>query len=531
MNRYQKLSVQGRGLLLYLPSSYGTSPEARYPVAYVQDGGELFEACLNQLELLFRQGRLPELILVGVESPDRNNDYTPWPAVSLLESYPDFGGHGRAYVDELADIVKLYIDTNYRTLPDAANTAIIGGSFGGLISMFAGYWRPDTFGRLGLLSTSFWYKGVLDYVLEQPALAEHIRIYMSVGDCEGIYKKNAQQNMVPYTKRAHAAWLAKDGDARRIRFELTEGGTHDLYCMATHFPEALAFLFAEGEAGASDRAVKELAYTISGTRQWSMHARRTGREYRIFVYVPSAPPPEQGYPVLYTLDGNASFGSLAEAVRLQGRPPRGFEPCVVVAIGYPSDQPIVSDRRFFDYTEKGDSSKLPARPDGSAWPETGGASEFLAFIEEELKPAVERRFHIDRERQSLFGHSLGGWFALYVLTERPEAFSAYIAGSPSIWWNGSTLLDRLPIALARLPKRAPIALYIGIGSEEKPSMVEEAEQLHLLLQPYEEQGLLRLAYRKFENEGHVSVIHPLISGLLRFIMQKEGATYGVNAAH
>jgi Predicted hydrolase of the alpha/beta superfamily len=519
MNKYHREQAAGRGLLIYVPPSYYTSSAKSYSVAYVQDGGELFDSCLNQLEHLFHQGKLQEMILIGVETSARNHDYTPWPAAALLEGKPPFGGKGRAYVDELADVIKPYIDGAYRTKQGPEHTAIIGGSLGALIAMFAGYWRPDVFGRLGLLSPSFWYEGVLSYVQEQPALADAVRVYMSVGSCEGIYKRNVQQNMVPYTKMAHEAWRAKDADAGRLRFVLAEGDTHDLHCMAKRFPEALAWLFP----AQNDVTLEKTVFTIPGTDTWVMHAARTGREYRIFTYVPTGPSPAEGYPVVYSLDGNASFGSIAEAMRLQARPPHGFEPAIVVGIGYYSDAAIVSGPRFYDYTEQADPSRLPARPDGSAWPETGGADEFLSFIEEELKPALERRLPINRKRQALFGHSLGGWFALHVLNVRPDAFSAYIAGSPSVWWNGSVILDRLPVSLQRLQTAGgldAISLYIGVGSEEKPSMVADSVRLYEMLQPFQAEGL-RLKYRAFEGEGHVSVVHPMISDMLRFLLRGE----------
>jgi predicted alpha/beta superfamily hydrolase len=520
MNKYNREQAAGRNLLIYLPPSYHTSPEVHYPVAYIQDGGELFDSCLNQLEHLFFQGKLQELILVGVESSNRNHDYTPWPAAALLEGKPSLDGEGRLYVNELADVIKPYIDGLYRTRPGAEDTAVIGGSLGALIAMFAGYWRPEVFGRLGLISPSFWYEGVLHYVEEQPALAAHLRVFMSVGSFEGIYKNNAQQNMVSYTKQAHELWRVKDGDARRLRFVLAEGDTHDLHCMTKRFPEALAWLFPIVSPLPME---KMAAFMIPGTNAWIMHAERTGREYRIFTYVPAGQPPEEGFPIIYSLDGNASFSSLAEAMRLQSRPPHGFEPAIIVGIGYESDDPIVTGPRFYDYTEKADPVKLPARPSRTEWPETGGADAFLAFIEEELKPALERMFPIDRTRQALFGHSLGGWFTLHVLAERPEAFSTYIAGSPSVWWNGAIILDRLPSSLQRLRQvgeLSAISLYIGVGSGEKPSMVADSERLHELLKPYEAEGL-RLQYRAFEGEGHVSVIHPMISDMLRFFLRKE----------
>lgn len=523
MNHYKRITVNGRNMVVYLPPSYKTDPHRCFPVAYVQDGGELIDHCTNQLEHLYVQGELEEAILVGIEPYNRNDEYTPWPAEPLLSSYPAFGGNGRSYVDEVADVLKPFMDENYRTKPEPRHTAMIGGSFGGLISLFAGCWRPDTFGRLGLLSASFWYEGVLDFVREHAAFADQVRIFMSVGSCEGIYKQTVQKDMVSNTLKAHSLLLEKGLSAGQMQFVVEEGGTHDAVFMAMQFPSALKWLFGDRAADALvEPAEKATDYIIPGTTQWTMHARNTGREYRLFISVPATPPPEKGYPVLYALDGNASFGSLTEAMRLQGRPPRGFQPSLIVSIGYDSDEPIVTNRRFYDYTEPTDHAVLPTRPDGSPWPETGGADAFLDFIENELKPAIERRYPIDRERQSLFGHSLGGLFALHVLVAKPYAFHNYIAGSPSIWWNNHRLLERAARLGTELERGGGPALLIGVGSEEKPMMVEDAERIYQLLLPYQATTGLRLTKRVFQGEGHVSVIPPLISCMLRFISEQEG---------
>lgn len=248
MNRYQQLVVENRELTLYLPPSYQGS-DRFYPVAYVQDRGDSFMDCLNYLEHLFTIGQLDELILVGISPVNRNYEYTPWPAEALLEGSPPFGGQGRAYVDEVADVIKTYIDSQYRTLPEPEHTAIIGGSFGGLISLFAGYWRPETFGRIGMLSASLWYEGVLDFIKQQGKLPASMRVFMSVGQLEGAYKKNAQKNMFPYNVEAHRFWIEKGMSQQRLQLAIDPDGTHDAVFMARRFPDALQWLFVKEEAG------------------------------------------------------------------------------------------------------------------------------------------------------------------------------------------------------------------------------------------------------------------------------------------
>lgn len=524
MRRIHNVQVSGRELNVFLPPSY-LAADRHYPVAYVQDDGDLFSCCYNYIDHLVAQGELTEIILVGIPSHERNREYTPWPAESLVQGLPTFDGMGSAYVQELADVIKPAIDSRYRTLPDAANTAIMGASLGGLISLFAGFWRPEVFGRLGLLSASFWYDGVMSFLRERQAPSCTQRIFMSVGDCEGIYKTNAQRNMVVSTKEVHAIWLEKGFPEQQLRFALTEGGTHDLLYMAQQFPQALQWLFGtkensgdghEGEALVPFRRVT-CRFDIPNTLHFSIRAKATGREYRIFLSIPPVPPPAEGYPVLYVLDGNAVFGSVTEAMRLQSREPHGIEPQVIVGIGYDADVPMVTNERFYDYTEAADASELPVRRDDSAWPKTGGIEDFISFIEEELKAAIERQCPIDRSRQGIVGHSLGGYFALYVLFTRPEAFQTYIAGSPSIWWKNHSLLKKWPAVEQRLlQKEIHAALLIAVGAEEKAGLVADAEEMVAKLLPYQGDHF-QVSFRKMEGEGHVSVLHPMISEIMRFI--------------
>ncbi|GKU78149.1 alpha/beta hydrolase [Paenibacillus sp. L3-i20] len=524
MNHFEKKTVENRELVIYLPPSYHYDSTRTYPVAYVQDGGGLFQNVTNQLDHLMITEKLQQVIMIGVKSHDRNVEYTPWTASALLNSYPAFGGKGREYIDELADVVKPFIDEHYRTKPNAEHTAIIGGSFGGLISLFAGYWRPDTFGLLGLLSASFWFQDVLPFMKKQAGLSHELRIYMSVGDCEGIYKQNIQRNMVNQTIEASALITEQGFPANKFHFELQAGGTHDWLYMAENYLKALKWLFLNEDVANKSLAIDTAPHTrwtdefsIPHTRHLIMRAKQTGREYRIFLWLPQTEAPEEGFPVIYALDGNASFGSLAEAMRLQGRKPHGIEPQVIVAIGYDSDDPIVSQQRFFDYTLAALPEELPQRPDGSEWPETGGADAFSTFIEEQLKPEIEQIIPINKKRQSLFGHSLGGFFTLYTLFTKPEAFSSYIAGSPSIWWKKHELIKKWSSVAGKWHgSQYGAELLVVVGSEEKRGMVEDAKQLYELLLPYSGDKFV-VTYREVEGEGHITVLPPLINQLLRFI--------------
>ncbi|QIB34857.1 alpha/beta hydrolase [Ancylobacter pratisalsi] len=195
-----------------------------------------------------------------------------------------------------------------------------------------------------------------------------------------------------------------------------------------------------------------------------------GAPYRIFVALPRTPAPAGGFPVVYMLDANAGFASLVEVMRRGAVRPQatGIEEAVIVGIGYP-DGDDHRARRSFDYTA-GPSREAPGHgapgPDGAQ----GGAQErrfggrdgFLGFIENTLKPRIATLAAIDTARQTLFGHSLAGWFTLDVMTRDTDAFATYVAVSPSIWWDEARLIEGLGALTGR-----PVRLALMVGEWEQ----------------------------------------------------------------
>lgn len=99
------------------------------------------------------------------------------------------------------------------------------------------------------------------------------------------------------------------------------------------------------------------------------------------------------------------------------------------------------------------------RPEGKV----GGAEQFLSFIGEELLPSIDRTYRT-RPTRILIGHSLGGLFASYALLNRPELFKAYIAISPSLWWDNQALADEA-VNFGANHKDLQTAMYVTMGSE------------------------------------------------------------------
>lgn len=191
-----------------------------------------------------------------------------------------------------------------------------------------------------------------------------------------------------------------------------------------------------------------------------------GAPYRIIVATPAAPAPTGGYPVIYVVDGNAWTGLVSEIIRtnletgIQSR----VEPAVVVGIGYPIAEAFDLKRRSFDFT----SPATPGHPDPDVLPgPNGGDITLMNFIDNTVKPVIEARFPINRTRQTLIGHSLGGLFTLESLFARPRSFQTYVALSPSIWWNNRTLLRQAQAFLAKPGHPAKLRVFLSVGDLEQ----------------------------------------------------------------
>jgi predicted alpha/beta superfamily hydrolase len=207
---------------------------------------------------------------------------------------------------------------------------------------------------------------------------------------------------------------------------------------------------------------------IPDTIQFDLAPRSGGAPYRIFLRVPAGVQPPQGWPVLYLLDANAMIATVADILRVQAAYPlgTGIADGVVVGIGYPTEAAYDSVRRSWDMGPPPGQVYPPHTPGGPDV-RTGGADEFLAFIEDELKPEIDRRVMVDRQRQAIFGHSFGGLFVLHALFRRPSAFSAWVSASPAIWWEGAGIVAAAERFLAQGEIEPPGRVLLQAGEYEQ----------------------------------------------------------------
>ena len=224
---------------VYVPPNYHTSKK-KFPVIYMHDAQNLFDVTtsyagewkidetLNNLYKTTGKG----FIVIAVENggEERINEYTPW----KHEKYG--GGKGAIYIDFLKNTLKPYIDANYRTKKKAKHTAIIGSSLGGLISYYGGLKYPETFGKIGALSTSFWFSNTVEDFTKKYSKNKTSKLYLLVGKKEG---KDVVLNTIKYKKML----LETGFKSKNITSKINPEGTHNEAFWSSAFLEVITWLY------------------------------------------------------------------------------------------------------------------------------------------------------------------------------------------------------------------------------------------------------------------------------------------------
>jgi predicted alpha/beta superfamily hydrolase len=242
-----------RDVIVYTPGIYEKRPDLRFPVLYLEDGQNLFDAATSFIpgmywhvgettDGLLAQGAIQPLIIVGIYNTDKRlAEYTPTRDKKLGGGRAD--KYGRMLVEEL----KPFIEKNYRALPEAANTGLGGSSLGGLLTVYLGLKYPQVFGKLAVLSPSVWWnqRAILDFVASAP-VEFRSRIWLDVGTKEA---SNTLKNVTDL----HDALVQRGWhDNQDIHFEVIPDGQHNEEAWARRVSPFLQFLFPPGDsAGAA----------------------------------------------------------------------------------------------------------------------------------------------------------------------------------------------------------------------------------------------------------------------------------------
>jgi hypothetical protein len=176
-------AVLERSLQVYVPAGAGP-----FPVIYANDGQNLWPGgwrMKDAADAAIADGVHPFLVVAVPNSPERFDEYTH---VADDIGFVT-GGAADSYLGFLVDAVKPFVDARYPTRPGREDTAILGSSLGGLVSLYAGWRYPDVFGAAASFSGTVGWGSigvseatVVDFYADHPA---EVSLYVDSGGGPG----------------------------------------------------------------------------------------------------------------------------------------------------------------------------------------------------------------------------------------------------------------------------------------------------------------------------------------------------------
>ncbi len=251
----------------------------------------------------------------------------------------------------------------------------------------------------------------------------------------------------------------------------------------------------------------------------NIHANSNSKDYEIYVQLPkSYSDTKTAYPLIIVNDTSWAFPITNGAMALMGG--AVVKEAIVVGISYSKgDDRMVSRTR--DYTP----TFSPIDKNGNSSPArmaSGHAKEYVEFIEQQVIPLLKSKYRIDSKKRVFVGHSYGGLLGIYILFKKPQLFTDYIIGSPSLWYDNRVMF-RHEKAFSKTHSRLPVNVAMFVGSLENDyyPMATDLLAMEKQLRSRNYEGF-NLRVEVLQGENHHSVFPSLLSkGLMATLPLKK----------
>jgi predicted alpha/beta superfamily hydrolase len=239
-----------RDVLVYLPPGYRRFSRKDYPVLYLHDGQNVFDAATafagvewgvdETAERLIQKKLIEPLIIVAVANTgeERIHEYAPTRGVidARAKRKKRSRGLARLYGHFLMDELKPFIDRKYRTKREAAFTGLGGSSLGGLATLAIGILYPQAFSRLIVMSPSIWWDDfaiyrLVDSIEQKPP----VKIWLDTGTAEPGWDQARELR----NRLIEKDWKLLDD----LQYLEAKGADHSEAAWAKRVEPALRFLF------------------------------------------------------------------------------------------------------------------------------------------------------------------------------------------------------------------------------------------------------------------------------------------------
>ena len=220
---------------------------------------------------------------------------------------------------------------------------------------------------------------------------------------------------------------------------------------------------------------------------------------------------DKSYPVLYVLDGDKSFGMAKEITDWLSWD-NEIKNIIVVGISYGRGTNIWWEKRTRDYTQFKDTVYY-------YYPNAGGGDNFLSFIKNELFPVINKNYRTKQDSNAIMGLSFGALLSSYVLFTKPDMFKYYIIISPSLFWNGNSILKTESDYFVK-HKELNKTVYMAYGSQDDNDwVIGPTTELIRVIQEHKYESL-NFITQVFKGETHISVYPVALTHGLKTIFKR-----------
>jgi len=254
----------------------------------------------------------------------------------------------------------------------------------------------------------------------------------------------------------------------------------------------------------AENVVKELR-TISEASRVSIDSKVLGENRNFLIHLPqSYNKSNKSYPVIYLLDGERHFNHAIVATQILQKQERVPE-LIIVAIT---------------------NSDIWGSDNSTRQRDLGYEKEkFTRYIKSEVMSYVNKNYRTTG-LNTLFGHSLAGYFSTNLLATQPSLFTNYIAASPVIQGEEIDIYKNI---LSNLDTKNmdEKSFYFTLASEDEARRKSVTEALNNFVKLLTKQSpkSLNWHYEFFDNQTHGSIYFPTFFPGMTYVFKNYQAPH------
>ncbi|RME04477.1 MAG: hypothetical protein D6805_02945 [Planctomycetota bacterium] len=239
---------ENRLVQVHIPPDYEQHPGRFYPVVYMFDGQNLFDASIafqgqewaadKIHDQLYNEGKIRPFFIVGIHHANqRDRFFTP-----IYDEKLGSGGK----LDLLERVIREEIEPallgRYRVLAQAEHRGVMGSSLGGLAAFHLGWRYPERYRLIGALSPSFWWANyyTFDLISSDTSPPRPLKIWLDMGTRESPYR---HRPIITVSKVAHC--LKEKG--YDVRLYIDKDATHSERAWRRRLPLVFTYFFGNSD--------------------------------------------------------------------------------------------------------------------------------------------------------------------------------------------------------------------------------------------------------------------------------------------